>query len=101
MDMFEPPKRADQNPFWPILLLTLSLIIWFSFQLAQIFKERDSQIAAYALQEAEVQKASKMRNTLDALAVGTYRLASKGNANARQLIDYLAKRGITILPPKQ
>jgi hypothetical protein len=100
MQMFEAPKPASQNPFWPLLLLTVSLILWFSFQLAQILTERDSQIAAYALQEADVQKASKMRNQLDALATGTYRLASKGNANARQLIEHLGKRGITINPPK-
>jgi hypothetical protein len=98
--MFERPEPPNQNPFWPLLLLTLSLLVWFSFQLSQILTERENQIAAYGNQEAQVQLASNLRNSVDALANGTYRLASKGNANAKQLIEYLAQRGVTINPPK-
>lgn len=100
MNMFERPEPPDQNPFWPLLLLTLSLLLWFSFQLSQILTERENQLAAYNGQEAQVQLAGKLRNSVDALANGTYRLASKGNANARQLIQHLAQRGITINPTK-
>jgi hypothetical protein len=100
MDMFEAPKRAAQSPFWALFTLTLALIIWFSFQLSQIMIERESQLAAYNMQEPDVQTASKLRNSLDALATGAYRLAAKGNVNAKQLIDSLGKRGILIHPPK-
>lgn len=98
--MFERPAPPNQNPFWPLLLLTLALLVWFSFQLSQILTEWENQIAAYNSQEAQVQLASKLRNSVDALANGTYRLASKGNDNAKQLIEYLAQRGITINLPR-
>jgi hypothetical protein len=99
------PTINSDNPrhsiFWPLLLLLAALLVWFSFQLVQILRERDNQIAVQNSQEAQIQNANKLRATADALALGTYRLASQGNPNAKFLVDYLAKRGITINPPQQ
>ena len=100
MEMFEAPKRAQNNMFWPVFILTLTLILWFSFQLSHILNEREAQLVAYALQEAEVQTAGKLRNALDGLASGTYRMAIKGNANAKHMMDSLQKRGINIHAPR-
>jgi hypothetical protein len=95
------PDNPRYGIFWPLLLLLTALLVWFSFQLTQILKERDNQIAVQNNQETQLQNAGKLRATADALALGTYRLASQGNPNAKFLMDYLAKRGITINPPQQ
>lgn len=96
MKMFERPKPPNQNPFWPLMFLTLSLLVWFSFRLSQTLTERENLIAIYANQEEQVQHASKLRNTVDALTAGTNRLALIGNADAQQLIEDWAQRGITV-----
>jgi hypothetical protein len=45
-----------------------------------------------------VQQAQRVRQTLDALASETKKLADAGNPNAKIVIDELAKRGITVNP---
>jgi hypothetical protein len=40
-----------------------------------------------------------VRASLDAVATATAELAAGGNANARAIVDELAKRGITIERP--
>lgn len=87
--------------FGSVFLVTLALLIWFSFQLGELFGEREKLIEATKRQEPLVQNAGKIRNAMDALAVGTYQLSAQGNGNARQLIEHLANRGITINPPKR
>lgn len=68
--------------FASVFLVTLALLIWFSFQLGELLDERE-----------KLTEATK--------AVGTYQLSAQGNGNARQLIEHLANRGITINPPKR
>lgn len=101
MEMFEKPEPAPANMFWPVFLLTITLVLWFSFQLTHILNEREAQLVVYSLQEAEVQTAGRLRNTLDALASGTYRMAVKGNVNAKQMMETLQRRGINIHAPRQ
>ena len=71
---------------------------WAVFQAVQLHAENSSLSALRANQEQQVQQSQRVRQTLDALATETHRLAVAGNANARLVIDELARRGITVNP---
>lgn len=86
------------NPFLPLLLLSIALVGWFSFQTFQLMDERKQLDALKAGQEAQIEAAARVRASLDTVAAATGRLAEGGNVNARILVEELRKRGITINP---
>ena len=81
-----------------MLLLALALLGWLSFQTWQLFAEQQQLKSLRAAQDAPLEKATKLRASLDAVAAGTARLANAGNTNARVIVEELRKRGITINP---
>lgn len=91
-------RSAGTSPFIPMLLAGVALAGWFSFQTVQLAGERQQLIALRAAQAPQVDAATKLRGSLDAMASATARLADGGNVNARLLVDELRKRGITINP---
>ena len=97
-----PPHRHSnhENGNIPFLLVALSLVLWFSFQLFQTVKTHRSLTEVYNNQEPKVQTANKIRASLAALASGTKQLANQGNPNAAQIVKALAQRGINISDPK-
>lgn len=90
------PGRA---PFVPMLLMALALVAWFGAQLWDGYQQRQQLLAAHGAQQQTVDNASKLRQSLDALAADTQRMADGGNANAALLVTELRKRGITISVP--
>jgi hypothetical protein len=88
----------ERNPFLPLLIILITLTLWFGFQTYQLQQERKSLSVLAANQEPLYKNSQKLRNQLDALASGTSRLAQQGNANAQQIVSALAQRGITIHP---
>lgn len=84
----------------PVLLIALALVIWFSFQLTQSLKVRESLLGTYEKQTAQLESANKVRQSLSTLALSTKQLASQGNANAAVVVKNLAARGINISPPQ-
>jgi hypothetical protein len=98
--------KTDAHPhLLPVLLLALALVIWFSFQLFQTLKARDSLVNAYNAQQPQIQTANTSKASLSALATGIKQLAIQGNPNAAQIVGALAQRGINIadpnVPPQQ
>ncbi|MEO8937973.1 MAG: hypothetical protein ABI277_14915 [Burkholderiaceae bacterium] len=89
---------GTMSAFLPILIIGLVLIAWFAFQATQLRMERDAMREAITNQDKAVADSKKLRDSLDAIARGTARLADGGNANARLIVDELKKRGITISP---
>ena len=85
--------------FLPVVLMTLALSGWFSAQLWDAYQQRLSLLAAHAVQQQTVDNAGKLRQSLDALAADTQRMADGGNANAALLVTELRARGITISLP--
>jgi hypothetical protein len=94
----EPIEPALQSPFVPMLLLTLVMTGWFTFQAAQLVRERDTLRVMRAGQEKNVEESTKLRGSLDALLHETAALAANGNTSARLVVEGLTKRGITINP---
>lgn len=89
---------AGYSPFVPLLIVLISAVGWSSFQYYQLQAEGTALKAAQANQDAAVQQAQRVRQTLDALAAQTKRLADSGNPNAKTVVDELGRRGITINP---
>lgn len=84
--------------FIPVLLLAASWVTWTAFQTAQMIQERNNLETVLKNQEQTVGNAQKLRAQLDAIAAGVKRLADSGNANARRVIEELARQGITVNP---
>jgi hypothetical protein len=82
----------------PLLIFFAAWLAWAIFQALQLHEESKSLQSLKASQEQQVQQAQRVRQTLDALASETKKLADAGNPNAKIVIDELAKRGITVNP---
>ncbi len=79
--------------------MALALSGWFGAQLWAAHQQRLNLRAAHAAQQQTVDNAGKLRQSLDALAADTQRMADGGNANAALLVTELSQRGITISVP--
>ena len=89
---------AGVSLFLPILLLALAFVAWLAFQAMQQVSERQQLVQAQTNLEPQEQAATKLRTSLDALALATAGLAAQGNPNARVIVEELRKRGVTINP---
>ena len=81
----------------PVIVLASALLLWMLFQSYALFNERQALLAAAQL-APQAEAATKVRASIDSIAAGVKRLADGGNANARVIVDELARRGVTINP---
>ena len=79
-----------------MLLIALAFFFWIGFQTLQLANESRALNAAIQGQEQTLQSATKLCQSLDAIARETRKLADQGNPNAQLLVDELKRRGITI-----
>jgi hypothetical protein len=84
------------SAFIPVLILSLVMLAWFSFQSMQLRFEREALRTTIAAQDKPVADSQKLRDSLDTIARGTQQLADGGNPNARIVVEELKKHGITI-----
>jgi hypothetical protein len=84
--------------FAPLAVGLLTMLIWAGFQTVQLVNERGKLKQVYANQDTPLQTAQKIRTQMDTIAASTLKLADQGNANAKVIIQALAKRGITVDP---
>jgi hypothetical protein len=96
MPTIVPTSKHTHSPFVPVLLAVLALAGWLTLQLLATWEDQQTLQSAHAAQQNTVDNAAKLRNSLDALASDTQRLADAGNPNAGLLVAELRKRGITI-----
>lgn len=92
------PESNRRGTFYPFLILSATLVLWFGFQTSQLLAERSSLKGLEQGQAPIYENAQRMRAQLDVIAAGTQRLADGGNPNAEQIITALRARGITINP---
>ncbi|MDX2027467.1 MAG: hypothetical protein SFW62_02395 [Alphaproteobacteria bacterium] len=85
---------------YPIALLALILFVAMAFQLGQVLRDRTALHEARAQQDQPFEDTQKVRTQLDALAVGTLKLAQAGNKNAKTIINQLKEMGITVRLPE-
>jgi hypothetical protein len=87
---------AGRSAFVPVLLLAVALLAFVGLQATQSVMARGQLAQAQANLEPQVQQATKVRASLEALAVATAKLGAQGNANAQNIVDQLRRRGVTI-----
>jgi hypothetical protein len=88
-------SAPSHSAFVPLLLSTLALLVFFSFQAVQAYGQRQALLATHLAQQQTVDNAGRLRTNLDALAADTQRMADAGNPNAGALVAELRRRGIT------
>lgn len=82
----------------PVIVLACAVLLWVLFQTYALFNERQALLAAAEQLSSQAEAATKLRASIDSIAAGVKRLADGGNANARIIVDELARRGVTINP---
>ena len=90
------PVPRQYSAFMPNLLMSLAFVAWLGFQAFQQVGERQQLAALDAAVAPQEQAAQKVRNSLEAIASATAKLADEGNPNAQTIVDQLKKRGVTI-----
>jgi len=97
--IFTPSKDGKitiAQILFPVSLIAFILFIMLAFQSSQILRERDALHDARVNQEKTLEQAQKVQAQLDALAIGTKKLADQGNKNAKVIVDRMKRLGITI-----
>jgi hypothetical protein len=85
-----------RGPFLPLLFLTLAFLARSGFESAELARQETLLASAQTALQPKLEQARRIRAQLDAIARETAILARQGNPNARELVDELAKNGITI-----
>ena len=92
-----PVQNPDaRSPFLPLVLMALTVLLLVGFQTNQLLRERVTLAQVRTNQEAPIEEARKLRAQLDSLGRNTARLAARGNANAKAIVEQLRSEGITI-----
>ena len=88
-----------------ITILAVTLLGFGLFQFTQILADRDGLHKAKEQVQKNIEQADKvlaenqkMLDQLNAIAIGTQRLADAGNANAKEIVAQLSRLGIKINP---
>src|ERR1700761_6583237 len=100
--MFSLPngKVTAAQILLPISLVSFVVFLFLAFQFTQVMRDRDAMHQALAQQDKPMEDVTKLQNQLNALAIGTQRLADGGNKDAKAIIDRMNKLGISVnMPP--
>lgn len=88
-----------------VTILAVALLGFTVFQFTQIFVDRDNIRVMQEQVKKNIEQADKvladnqkMLDQLNAIAIGTQRLADAGNANAKEIVVQLNRLGIKINP---
>ncbi|MBI3419648.1 MAG: hypothetical protein HY053_05910 [Proteobacteria bacterium] len=103
-----PPETSDPN--YPhahksVTILAIALVLFALFQLTQALTDRVALSKAKTQMDGNMvqvdkglEQGKKMMDQLNAVAIGTQKLADGGNANAKDILARLAKAGIKVNP---
>ena len=98
--MLDNPEKTvlqgGDRVYIPVLCLALAFFFLMVFQNVQLHEGRKTLEATRVQQQQALDQGVLVQKQLDALAIGTQRLANSGNPNARLIIEELRKAGITI-----
>jgi hypothetical protein len=95
----EPPRPRAPVSAWPALIcLVLAVLIWFGFQAWNLQREYRQLQAIQAGQEGPLAQARKRQAQLESIARRLFALSQQGHAGATQIVQELARRGVSISP---
>jgi hypothetical protein len=82
----------------PVNILALTVFMFFSIQLYQVWHDRDTLLQNKGRQEAAFQESQKLQSQLSALVIGTQKLADQGDKNVEPILAKLKAAGVSINP---
>ncbi len=85
---------------FPMALVAFVVFLGTTFQTVQVFRDRAVLHQAKTQQDKPLEDSRKVQAQLEALAVGTLKLADQGDKNAQAIIERLKQLGISVAPPK-
>jgi hypothetical protein len=96
--MFNSPngKLTLSQVLLPVGVLAFVVFVMLAFQFTQILRDREAMHQAKLQQDKPLEEAVNVQNQLNALAVGTQKLADKGNKGAKGIIERMNKLGIQV-----
>jgi len=84
----------------PVSLVAFVLFLLLAFEFTQVMRDRSAMRQAMAQQDKPVEEVQRVQTQLNALAIGTQKLADNGDSNAKGIIERMNKLGITVkMPP--
>jgi hypothetical protein len=95
----ETPRRPRRySPFVPMLLTLLVLLAMLGVRNLQLLGDRDRLREQRAELVEARRQTDQAKQQLEAIGTGLARLAARGNVNAQEMIQRLARRGIVLEP---
>ena len=97
-DVPEPAPAEKPASNLPLIIILLSLIIWFGFQTLQLARERTNLTFIKANQEIAIQESQKVQTQFQAVLAKLSELANQGHAGAKLIVDQLQRQGLSFRP---
>jgi len=82
----------------PVALLAVGFFLGLSFQTVQLVRDSQSLVAIAHNQDAPLQESTRLKQAMDSLAGDVAELAQQGDANAKQVVDEMAKQNVALRP---
>jgi hypothetical protein len=82
-----------------VTVLAVAFFLTVAFQAYELIAQHSNLVVARSGQDTPLEQAVQVREDAEALAGETAVLADKGNANAKQVVDYMRQQGIALHAP--
>ncbi len=82
----------------PVALVAVGLFLGVAFQTVELARDAQNLVAVAKSQAAPLEEAAKLKQATDSLASDVAELAQQGDANAKQVVDELAKQNVQLRP---
>ncbi|HLI20959.1 MAG TPA: hypothetical protein VKV32_07565 [Stellaceae bacterium] len=101
MTVFEKFSGREGSPSLSIAvaLLSIAFLAAIGFQTIQLLRDRSNLANVISGQERAVEQTRRLRDSVDAFAGDTAKLAQAGDPQAKQVVEALKSQNISIRPP--
>jgi hypothetical protein len=89
-------KVSASNVLLPVLLLSTAVLGFFAFQTTLLVSDHKSLLQTFTEQQKALEQVAKLKTQVNSLAVGTLKLAEKGDKDAANIIAQLKKAGVNV-----
>ena len=93
------PKLTDSDRLYiPVLVIAVTLFLLVVFQATLVLREHNSLKESYAGQTEPTAQLQRIGNQFQSLVMGTQQLANEGHTEAKNIMEQLARLGVTVTP---
>lgn len=83
----------------PVALLATAFVLMLAFQTVELVRQSEVLAEINANQATPLAETQHLRQATNALAADVAQLAKSGNANAKAIVDEMARQHIALQPP--